>query len=346
LTHHKTDNIYIICIILYQMQFVRTWFGIFSVEGGKINSCDLYQKDVKSLAGRLQEMPEALECSEVCGIDICSLAKDWGFIASENEYDELFRQVNIEYAMMQVTSSGSDEHILVRFIDALDDLDKNTNALSERLKELYDLHFPELRLKGEPLARFISRHGVRNDISSWNIEDEKILERARNSSGMELPEPWGTSIIGLAASIAGLYDNKNRISLDIEEYMNNHLPNLSAVAGAHIGARLLGIVGSSRKLASMPSSTIQVLGAEKALFKHLRGNATSPKHGVIFQHPLVKESPWWLRGKISRALAAKISIAVRIDYYSGTFDEDIAKDLYRKVDELHKKYPKPRRKKK
>ncbi|KAF5425028.1 MAG: nucleolar protein 56 [Candidatus Methanocomedens sp.] len=328
------------------MQFVRTWFGIFSVDDGKINSCDLYQKDVKSLAGRLQEIPEVLECNEVCGIDIRSLAKDWGFIASENEYDELFREVNIEYAMMQVTASGSDEHILIQFIDALDDLDKNTNALSERLKELYDLHFPELRLKGEPLARFISRHGVRNNISNWNIEDEKILERARNSSGMELPEPWGTSVTELAASIAGLYDNKNRISQDIEEYMNNHLPNLSAVAGAHIGARLLGIVGSSKKLASMPSSTIQVLGAEKALFKHLRGNATSPKHGVIFQHPLVKESPWWLRGKISRALAAKISIAVRIDYYSGTFDEDIAKDLYRKVDELHKKYPKPRRKKK
>jgi len=328
------------------MQIVRTWFGIFSVEDGIINSCDLYQKDVKTLAGRLQEIPEALECNEVCGNDICTLAKDWGFIASENEYDELFRQVNIEHTMMQVAASGSDEHILIRFIDALDDLDKNTNALSERLKELYDLHFPELRLKGEPLARFISKHGLRNDISNWNMEDEKILERARNSSGMELPGPWGTCIIGLAASIAGLYDNKNRISLDIEEYMNNHLPNLSAVAGTHVGARLLGIVGSSKKLASMPSSSIQVLGAEKALFKHLRGNATSPKHGVIFQHPLVKESPWWLRGKIARALASKISIAVRVDYYSGTFDADIAKDLFRKVDELHKKYPKPRRKKK
>jgi len=69
-------------------------------------------------------------------------------------------------------------------------------------------------------------------------------------------------------------------------------PRLSAVAGTHVGVRLLGIVGSLKKLANMPSSTIQVLGAEKALFKHLRGNAPSPKHGVIFQHPLVKESTW------------------------------------------------------
>ncbi len=328
------------------MQFVRTWFGIFSVNDETINSCDLYPKDVKTLAGRLQETPVALECNEVCGNDICSLAKDLGFIGSENEYDELFREVTIEHAMMQVAASGSDEHILIQFIDALDDLDKNTNALSERLKELYDLHFPELRLKGEPLARFISRHGVRDNILSWTIENEKILDNARNSSGMELPEPWGTRVTELATTVAGLYDNKNRISLDIEEYMNNNLPNLSAVAGAHVGARLLGIVGSSKKLASMPSSTIQVLGAEKALFKHLRGNAPSPKHGVIFQHPLVKESPWWLRGKIARVLASKISIAVRIDYYSGTFEDGIAKDLYRKVDELHKKYPKPRRKKK
>jgi nucleolar protein 56 len=328
------------------MPFVRTWFGIFSVDDGTINSCDLYIKDVKSLAGRLQEIPEALECNEVCGKDIRSLAKDWGFIESENEYNDLFRQVNIEHAIMQVTASASDEHILIRFIDALDDLDKNTNALSESLHELYDLHFPELRLKGEPLARFISKHGIRDDISNWKIKDEKIPDRARNSSGMELSGPWGTSIIELAASIAGLYDNKNRISLNIEEYMNNNFPNLSAVAGAHIGARLLAIAGSSKKLASMPSSTVQVLGAEKALFKHLKGNASSPKHGVIFQHPLVKESPWWLRGKIARALASKISIAVRMDYYSGKFDEDIARDLYMKVDDLQKKYPKPRKKKK
>ncbi|MCD4765773.1 MAG: hypothetical protein K8R34_04610, partial [Methanosarcinales archaeon] len=102
----ETDNTYIIRIILYLMHSVRTWFGIFSFDDGTINSCDLYQKDVKSLAGRLQEIPEVLECNEVCGIDIRSLAKDWGFIASENEYDELFREVNIEYAMMQVTASG------------------------------------------------------------------------------------------------------------------------------------------------------------------------------------------------------------------------------------------------
>lgn len=327
------------------MLLVRTWFGIFSVDDGTINSCDLYQKDVKSLAGRLQEVPEALECSEVCGKDIRSLAKDWGFIASENEYDELFRQVNMEYAMMQVAASGSDEHVLIRFIDALDDLDKNTNALSERLKELYDLHFPELKLKGEPLARFISKYGIRSDISNRDVVDEKVLELAGNSSGMDLPGPWGASIIELAAIIARLYDNKNKISQDIEEYMNNNFPNLSDVAGALIGARLLGIAGSSKRLASMPSSTIQVLGAEKALFKHLKGNAPSPKHGVIFQHPLIKESPWWLRGKTARVLAAKISVAVRVDYYSGKFDDGIGKDLYRKVDDLKKKYPKPGRKK-
>ena len=67
----------------------------------------------------------------VCGNDICNLAKDWGFIGSENEYDELFHKVNIEHAMMQVTASGSDEHILIWSIDALDDLYTNTNALSE-----------------------------------------------------------------------------------------------------------------------------------------------------------------------------------------------------------------------
>ena len=87
-----------------------------------------------------------------------------------------------------------------------------------------------------------------------------------------------------------------------------------------LGARLISLAGSLEKLAEFPSSTIQVIGASKALFKHLRARAPSPKHGIIYSHPLINTAPWWVRGKIARAVAAKLSLAARIDFYSGEKD--------------------------
>ena len=108
-------------------------------------------------------------------------------------------------------------------------------------------------------------------------------------------------------------------------------PNLNLIAGPMLGARLISIAGSLEKLAEFPSSTIQVIGASKALFKHLRARAPSPKHGIIYSHPLINTAPWWVRGKIARAVAAKLSLAARIDFYSGKKDLSLAEKLETKV---------------
>ena len=97
-------------------------------------------------------------------------------------------------------------------------------------------------------------------------------------------------------------------------------PNLSSLAGSVLAARLISRAGGLRRLAGMPSSRVQIMGAEKSLFKHLKGHAPSPKHGIIYRHPAVIGSPKRLRGKVARALAGKLAIAARLDYFgAGTF---------------------------
>ncbi|MCK4634002.1 C/D box methylation guide ribonucleoprotein complex aNOP56 subunit, partial [Candidatus Bathyarchaeota archaeon] len=119
-------------------------------------------------------------------------------------------------------------------------------------------------------------------------------------------------------------------------------PNIQALVGSLLAARLIALAGGLERLAKMPSSTIQVLGAEKALFRALKTGAKPPKHGVIFQDTLIHSSKKWQRGKISRALAGKLAIAARVDAFSGRFIGDSLKeDLKKRVDEIKEKYQKP-----
>lgn len=108
----------------------------------------------------------------------------------------------------------------------------------------------------------------------------------------------------------------------------------------------MSLAGGLKELAMMPASTIQVLGAEKALFRHLRTGAKPPKHGVIFQYPAINRSPWWQRGKIARALAGKLAIAARVDYFSGEYiGEELKKELEQRIQEIKEKYPNPPKRK-
>jgi nucleolar protein 56 len=115
-------------------------------------------------------------------------------------------------------------------------------------------------------------------------------------------------------------------------------PNLRAVVGSSIGAKLISLAGSLEKLSRLPASTVQVLGAEKALFRSLKGRARPPKHGVIFQYPEIRGSPKKLRGKIARVLAGKITIAARVDAMAGEYIGDkLAADVKSKIAMISKK---------
>ena len=132
----------------------------------------------------------------------------------------------------------------------------------------------------------------------------------------------------------------------IRKHVEDYLPSLSLLLGPLLAARLCVAAHGRSRLARLPSSTVQVLGAEKAFFAHLRTGSPPPKHGMIFQHPWISRSPRWVRGKISRLIAGKASIAVRIDEHGGTpwSENDIA-EVEKAVEFIRSRHPKPPSKK-
>jgi nucleolar protein 56 len=139
-----------------------------------------------------------------------------------------------------------------------------------------------------------------------------------------------------AESIERLSEMRKKIAGAIELEMHAVAPNLSSLAGELLGARLIARAGGLESLARMPASKIQVMGASKALFKHLQFGAKPPKHGLIFQHPLIRGSPLSKRGKIARTMAAKLAIAARIDFYSKKAHPELLAQMEKRARELNK----------
>ena len=222
-------------------------------------------------------------------------------------------------------------NLLSEHIEALDVLDKSLNLLSERIREWYGVHFPELDQEVTDHERFVSLvlAGER-DVVAQSSGDPTIVEYAGRSLGIKLAEADVTAVSGFAASLRELYTQRDAIGNYLDALMTELAPNVRTVAGANLGARIISISGGLERLARMPSSTVQILGAERALFKHLAKGSPSPKHGVIFQHPAIGHAPPKLRGKVARALAAKISLAAKMDFYS---HEDHGEELKTALDE-------------
>lgn len=123
----------------------------------------------------------------------------------------------------------------------------------------------------------------------------------------------------------------------LEERTPELAPNLSNLAGPVLAARLVALAGGLGEIARMPSSTVQVLGAEDALFTHLRGDAPSPKHGAIYVHPYVRGTRSDERGSAARALAGKLTIAARVDYYAGDVRSELADELDEKIERIRER---------
>ncbi len=252
--------------------------------------------------------------------------------------------------------SGARDKMIIQAIEALDDIDKVLNLLVSRLREWYGLHFPELDEilpKHQRYVAFVKEIGKRDNISEEKLKElgfgddkiRKIIER-KDSMGAEMGRLDMEVIQKLADEIDRLYRLRQTMEDYLETAMDDVAPNLKSLVGAKLAARLISLAGGLRELAMMPSSTIQVLGAEKALFRHLRTGAKPPKHGVIFQYQAISRSPWWQRGKIARALAGKLAIAARVDYFSGEYiGEELKKELEQRINEIKEKYPNPPKKK-
>jgi len=151
-----------------------------------------------------------------------------------------------------------------------------------------------------------------------------------------------TEIQALSKNVLELYELRKDMENYVDKTMKEVAPNTRAIAGALLGARLIAIAGSLQNLAMRPASTIQVLGAEKALFRSLKTGARPPKHGLIFQHALLHDAKRWQRGKIARVLAGKLAIAARIDAFGGKYiGESLKADVDRRLAEIREKYKEP-----
>lgn len=317
------------------MEFIA-WFGRMVIdEAGTIKDFQSFGKDPDVLARKIIEVQENAKDLSLLGVDLRDIAFDRGFVGLDEEYDILLREVCIRAARSRISSSDTDDTRIIQAVQALDDIDRNVNELSERLMEWYGIYFPEIGITGEALAKFISAYGSRTNLP----KDHSLYELAVGSMGAELSFADEELLRSFASNLCGLYDTRRYIESYIERGMDTLAPNLSDVAGALLGARLINIAGSLQRLAAFPSSTVQVIGAHRALFKHLRSNTPSPKHGIIFNNTLIKNAPWWLRGKFARAFASKISLAARTDLYSGKRDPSIKEGLGKKLDAIRTANP-------
>ncbi len=317
------------------MEFTA-WFGKLNInEEGEVEDCQAFEKDPEKLAEVLVSLQETSRDEAVNAPDLRQVALDFGFVELDKDYDIMLRDVCIRAAKMQISKSDTDDTRIIQAVEAMDDIDRNVNELSERLMVWYGRYFPELPLKGESLANFVAQYGSRESLP----EDHKFFEKAANSMGSDISFADEELLRHLASNICSLYDTRSHIEAYIVTNMGSVAPNLSNIAGAPLGARLISMAGSLEKLAAFPSSTIQVIGASRALFKHLRDRAPSPKHGIIFNNIIIKNAPWWQRGKLARAFAAKISLAARMDCYSGELDPSIKENLDKKLEMIRKANP-------
>jgi len=154
------------------------------------------------------------------------------------------------------------------------------------------------------------------------------------SMGADLPNPDLKPIISLAKEISSLFNLRIEQEKYLKSIMEKACPSMLAITGTTIGAKLICQAGSIKRLVEFPASTIQLLGAEKALFRHLKMKSKSPKYGFLHEHPLISKNRRELHGKIARTLADKISIAIKVDYFKGKF---IGDKLKKEIEEKFKK---------
>ena len=277
---------------------------------------------------------------------------DAKFAQDESDAMQKLREFAISLSSSKVTevSESPDLHI-IQAINTLDDTDKIINAISSRLREWYGLHFPELDNIIDSINGYaqIVLAGKRENISddvfvNAGFPDSKVQMLSlvkEKSRGGDITEENLQAVQGLAKNILELFDLRNNLEDQVEEQMKKNAPNITAVLGATVGARILAKAGSLSKLATMPASTIQVLGAEKALFRALKTGSNPPKHGLLFQHAVVHAAPRWQRGKIARAIAAKAAIASRVDVHGGGLNNTLLDKLNIRVKEIEEKYAEP-----
>lgn len=223
---------------------------------------------------------------------------------------------------------------------AIEDLDKTINLLGERIEDWYGMYFPELRMDDKmkycEAALMIDREALDLKELASRFGQKKatdIVTAAEKTLGAKLSKEDMSQCLSLARTIISLDKLRKQYEDYQRELAEELCPNLTEVGGFEIAAKLVSHMGSLYKLAMLPASAVQVIGAEKALFKHLRNRKVPPpKHGIIFQHAKISSAPKKVRGKIARSLANNLCLAAKADAFS---KRRISRDLKIKFEERY-----------
>lgn len=213
--------------------------------------------------------------------------------------------------------------MIVQAVSLLTDIDKELNNYAMRLKEWYSWHFPELEKivsDNETFAKVVLALGMRSNINKVDLSEvvpdeiaEDIKKAVEISFGTEILEEDEINIKALASQVSEITEYRATLN----EYLSNRMqaiaPNMTTLIGELVAAKLIAHAGSLMNLAKLPASTIQILGAEKALFRAMKTRKNTPKYGLIYNASLVGQAQAKFKGRIARTLAAKASLCVRYD---------------------------------
>jgi len=261
------------------------------------------------------------------------LAIEKKVVKDQVEFNQLLTKVNIELTKVKIKRAIERDGLIIYFNGAIEELDKSINIFVERLREIYGMHFPEMdRIVSdhEKFAKIVERFGSRE-----KIEDPELKQLARKSMGMDLKDEDIKTIQLFAGKIVELYKFREEMEKYLERLVKEIAPNFTELASVTISAKLISKAGGIEKLARMPSSTVQLIGAERALFRFLHGKGKSPRFGILYNHPLIQNAPEKLKGRIARVLASKLSIAAKMDFYSKEYKADkLKQELQKRVKEI------------
>lgn len=306
----------------------RSPIGIFAfTESGELVNYTLFDKKPETAAGQFEKENMDSMDFEISEGGCAFLRKNFreyavslGFAGSNKELTEFLSMFAEIMSMKKMSVAIGRDRLVIQASNALEDVIRMHNLLSERLREWYMLHYPEM--KKTDIAGLVASRGRRENMPGF-----------RGSTGAEITENDEAALKAFAETTIKVENQRKNLEKYIQSAMKEISPNLSSLVDPLLAARFLAIAGSLEKLAKMPSSTIQLLGAEKALFRHIRNQGKSPKFGIIFLDTRVQNAA--NKGKAARIIASKLMLAARIDFYSKRDEsEKLRKDLKEELERL------------
>jgi len=272
------------------------------------------------------------------------------FVKEMHKKDVSQAQLGLSHAYsrskIKFNVNRADNHI-IQSISLLDQLDKDINTFAMRVREWYSWHFPELaRIVSDNIvfarcALLIQGKSTLDEGKVDQLEElvndrsiaEEVLEASRTSMGTEISELDMMNVSNFAKRVISLDEYRRQLHAYLAKKMTAVAPNLGALIGDQVGARLIAHAGSLTNLAKYPASTVQILGAEKALFRALKTRGNTPKYGLIFHSSFIGRAGTRDKGRISRFLANKCSIASRIDSFSDQRTTKFGEKMKEQVEE-------------